>query len=109
MSKEFEIGKTYLIFPFSNGAGITSYLSHKWVICKVISITEEPNICLLRIHLISANSKNKHRKPLYGWKLYVPSRALGKRDREIENKTDLLFTTMEMNNQEETLNDTHKY
>jgi len=100
MNSEFEVGKTYLVFPFSN----LTQMKNEWVIGKVIKIEYSPDGCYLYMNIIDSNSiytisvTNCHI-------VFVPRTTLGKKDKEIKDKTDLLFTEIDM----EELDDSNNY
>ena len=102
MNEEFEVGKTYLIFPFPT----LVWLENKWIICEVLAIETLPEGCYLSINNIDSNASFEKYSTSPGQaKIFVPRTTLGEKDREIKNKTDLLFAEMDM----EELDDSNKY
>jgi len=99
----FEIGKTYLIFPFYE----LKWLNTKWVIGKVTGIEIMlDGGCCLTLKVINKSNSFKVWSAVSEHRIFVPRITLGSNDREIKDKTDLLFAAIDM---EEIEDDSNEY
>ena len=100
MSEEYEVGKTYLVFPFSD----ITWMENKWIIGKITAIDKMPSGCFLTVDIIESSSSYKY--SITPHRVYCKSITLGTKDKEIKNETDLLFAHIDT---EEIEDDNNKY
>lgn len=92
MMTDFEIGKTYLIYPVS-----PYVMKNRWVIGKVLSFgnTHRCSVVnmLIRLQDLSSKDRGNIGKAVV---VSVASKSLGEKDKEIKNATDALLTTIDL-------------